>query len=169
MQTGEPKWFARLGFCTNDAGQAVAAGALARFAIRLFCRAAAFLWIRPFRAARSRSVVAIPRTSADAPSTLAFLRAVRSAERCARLRAWAARDFRIFFFAEAIFGTEDSNSENEHDSPFLSEPRKIGYQTCLSICAAVLAGGRAPLRFPFFPTARPGLDRNSASSRTGTV
>lgn len=113
-------------FCNNDAGQAVAAAALARFVIRLFCRAAAFLWIRPFRAARSSNVVAIPRTSADAPSTLAFLRAVRSAERCARLRAWAARDFRIFFFAEAIFGTEDSNSKNEHDSPFLSEPRKIG-------------------------------------------
>jgi hypothetical protein len=33
------------------------------------------------------------------------LSAVRSAERCARLRTVAARDFLMFFFADAIFGT----------------------------------------------------------------
>jgi hypothetical protein len=52
----------------------------------------------------------------------------------------------MFFFAEAMFGTEDSNSKNENDSPFLSEPRKIGYQMGLSISAGILAGARGPLR-----------------------
>ena len=33
------------------------------------------------------------------------MRAVRSAERCARLRTAAARDFRMFFSADLIFGT----------------------------------------------------------------
>ena len=125
-----------------------AAAAFSFFAMRLFCRAAAFLWMRPLRAERSRSVIATARTSADAPSTLAFLRAVRSAERCARLRAWAARDFRMFFFAEAIFGTGNSNSENGHDSPFLGEPRKIGSRTRLSIFVVVLAAATVPLSLP---------------------
>jgi hypothetical protein len=35
------------------------------------------------------------------------LRAVRKAERCARLRTVAARDLRMFFLAEAIFGTKE--------------------------------------------------------------
>jgi hypothetical protein len=38
---------------------------------------------------------------------LAFFNAVRSAERCARLRTVAARAFRMFFFADAMFGTGD--------------------------------------------------------------
>lgn len=42
--------------------------------------------------------------SGEAFSALAFLIAVRSVERWARLRTCAARDFRIFFFADAIFG-----------------------------------------------------------------
>jgi hypothetical protein len=37
---------------------------------------------------------------------LAFLSAVRSADRWARLRIVAERVFRIFFFADAIFGTK---------------------------------------------------------------
>jgi hypothetical protein len=36
---------------------------------------------------------------------------VRSAERCARLRTVAARVFRMFFFADAIFGTKTSDRE----------------------------------------------------------
>jgi hypothetical protein len=40
----------------------------------------------------------------------AFLSAVRSVERWARLRMAAARDFRMFFFAEAIFGTKLSRN-----------------------------------------------------------
>jgi hypothetical protein len=38
---------------------------------------------------------------------LAFLSAVRSAERWARFRTVAERVFRMFFFADAIFGTKD--------------------------------------------------------------
>src|SRR2546429_5316392 len=60
----------------------------------------------PFRAIRSSRVTAFARSSAVAPSVFAFLRAVRRAERCARFRTVAARDFRMFFFAEAIFGTK---------------------------------------------------------------
>ena len=41
----------------------------------------------------------------------AFLSAVRSAERCARLRTAAARDFRMFFFADSIFGTAKLSGE----------------------------------------------------------
>lgn len=62
--------------------------------------------MRPFRAARSSSLTAWSLASADAPGAFAFLSAVRSAERCARLRTVAARDLRMFFFAEAIFGTK---------------------------------------------------------------
>jgi hypothetical protein len=43
-------------------------------------------------------------SSAD-PADDARFSAVRSAERWARFRIAAARDFRMFFFAEAIFGT----------------------------------------------------------------
>src|SRR5665647_1269297 len=60
----------------------------------------------PFRAARSSSTTASVFTSGVASVATAFLSAVRSAERWARLRMAAARDFRMFFFAEAIFGTK---------------------------------------------------------------
>jgi hypothetical protein len=53
------------------------------------------------------------RSSAVAVGALAFLSAVRSAERWARLRAVAARDFRMFFFADAIFGTKVSKNSVE--------------------------------------------------------
>src|SRR5213078_3168071 len=66
-------------------------------AIVLLCRAALFLWIRPLRAARSRRTVASRRTSFDEPATMAFLSAVRSSARCARLRTSAARALRIAF------------------------------------------------------------------------
>ena len=39
-------------------------------------------------------------------ASFAFLSAVRRAERCARLRTVAARDLRMFFLADAIFGTK---------------------------------------------------------------
>src|SRR6476619_1214772 len=61
----------------------------------------------PLRAARSSSVTAVSFSAALASSEWAFFSAVRSVERWARLRAIAARDLRMFFFAEAIFGTND--------------------------------------------------------------
>lgn len=76
------------------------------FAMRLLWRAAAFLWISPLRAALSSSVTATATSSPGAVSTCAFLRAVRRAERWARFRAMAALDLRMFFFADAIFGTD---------------------------------------------------------------
>ena len=78
---------------------------LAAMAIRLLWRAAAFAWMRPLRAARSSRLTAFVRSSALAVGAFAFLSAVRSAERCARLRTVAALDFLMFFFADAIFGT----------------------------------------------------------------
>jgi hypothetical protein len=75
----------------------------AAFAILLLWRAAAFRWINPFRDARSSSFTAANLSSA-LPAD-ARLRAVRSADFWARLRMAAARDFRMFFFAEARFGT----------------------------------------------------------------
>jgi hypothetical protein len=45
------------------------------------------------------------RSAAEAEVARAFFNAERSVERCARLRAFAARDFRMFFSPEAIFGT----------------------------------------------------------------
>src|SRR5690348_12524219 len=77
-------------------------------AIRLLYRPAALRWMRPLRAARSSSLTAWSFTSAEAPGALAFLSAVRNVERWARFRALAARDFRRFFFADAILGTETS-------------------------------------------------------------
>ncbi len=74
------------------------------FAKWLFCRAAAFLWISPFRAARSSNLTAARRSSALAEGAFAFFNAVRNAERWARLRAVAARVLRIFFFADSMFG-----------------------------------------------------------------
>lgn len=73
------------------------------FASLLLWRAAAFRWISPFREARSSSFTAANFSSA-VPAD-ARLRAVRSADFWARLRTAAARDFRMFFFAEARFGT----------------------------------------------------------------
>src|SRR5204862_3047732 len=69
----------------------------------LLCRAAAFLWIKPLRAARSSSLTAAC-LSSGVPVD-ARLSAVRSADFWARLRTAAARDFRMFFFAEARLGT----------------------------------------------------------------
>ena len=63
------------------------------------------MWIRPLRAARSRRLTAASFSSDEAPAVRARLRAVRNAERCARLRTVAARDLRMFFFADAILGT----------------------------------------------------------------
>ena len=60
----------------------------------------------PLRAARSSSFAAASLTSAVASGAFAFFNAVRRAERCARLRTVAARDLRMFFFADAIFGTK---------------------------------------------------------------
>ena len=57
----------------------------------------------PFRAALSSSFTAANRS--PAVPVVARFSAVRSVERCALLRTPAARDFRMFFFAEAIFGT----------------------------------------------------------------
>jgi len=76
-----------------------------RLSLLLF-RAALLRWMSPLRAARSRSFAAASFTSVEAPGALAFLSAVRRAERCARLRTVAARDLRMFFLADAIFGTK---------------------------------------------------------------
>lgn len=84
----------------------------------LLFRAALFAWISPLRAARSSSRVAVSLASALAPGAFAFLSAVRNAERCARLRTVAARDLRMFFFADAIFGT--------NGTPKCSEIRVVG-------------------------------------------
>ena len=89
-------------FVVRGSPQAVATA----FVRWLFCRAARFLCTSPLRAARSSRLMAADRSSAVAVGALAFLSAVRSAERCARLRTVAARDFRMFFFADAIFGTK---------------------------------------------------------------
>ena len=61
----------------------------------------------PLREDRSSSFTARSFASAEAPGVFAFFNAVRSAERCARLRAVAARVFLMFFFADAMFGTDD--------------------------------------------------------------
>jgi hypothetical protein len=51
-------------------------------------------------------LVAASLTAGVASGALAFFSAVRSAERCARLRTVAARDLRMFFLADAMFGTK---------------------------------------------------------------
>src|SRR5947207_5235558 len=76
---------------------------LTALARRLLWRAAAFLWIKPLRDARSSNLTAAV-LSSGVPAD-ARLSAVRSADFCARLRMAAARDFRMFFLAEARFGT----------------------------------------------------------------
>ena len=80
-------------FACNAAGRYAAA----RLNLLLF-RAALFRWMSPLRAARSSNFAAVSLTSAVAPGAFAFFRAVRRAERCARLRAVAARDLRMFFW-----------------------------------------------------------------------
>src|SRR5688572_17473587 len=78
--------------------------------------------------------MAVDRSSAVAVGALAFLSAVRSAERCARLRTVAARDFRMFFFADAIFGTKktlrkirkDSRSSQTPNLPARASEVKLG-------------------------------------------
>src|SRR6185503_3181736 len=68
----------------------------------------------PFRAARSSRRDAARRTSSDAPGAFAFFMAVRSSERCARLRTAAACDLRRFFSAESILGTNDLQNSSEN-------------------------------------------------------
>ena len=86
-------------------------------------RAAVLRWIRPLRAARSSSLTAASLTSGEEPSPFAFLRAVRNAERCARLRTLAARDLRMFFFADAIFGTKMGLEDGA-----ICGPGKLGHE-----------------------------------------
>jgi len=76
------------------------------FAIDDFWRAALLRWTSPFRAARSRSCVALRFAAGVAAGSFASFRAVRSAARCDRLRAVAALVLRMFFFADAILGTD---------------------------------------------------------------
>ncbi len=91
-----------------------------------FCRAAAFLWISPFRAARSRSCVAFRRSTGDDSVVPAVFIAVRSAARCARLRTVAARVLRMFFFADAILGTDVTLSRwLVMDLPVRADPRAL--------------------------------------------
>jgi len=71
-----------------------------------FWRAAAFLWISPLRADRSSSCTAFMRSAGEASVDFATFMAVRSAARCDRLRAVAVRVLRMFFFADAILGTD---------------------------------------------------------------
>ena len=95
---------------------ALAVGMVLRFAQNrgavlasaLFRRAAVFRWMRPLRAARSRSFTAANFAALLAPGAAAFLTAVRNAARWARLRTVAARVLRMFFLADAIFGTNGS-------------------------------------------------------------
>ena len=61
--------------------------------------------MRPLRAARSSSFTAANFAALLAPGAAAFFTAVRKAARCARLRTVAARVLRMFFLADAIFGT----------------------------------------------------------------
>jgi hypothetical protein len=95
--------------CKNKTGAfgrpfGIIASYLPAFARRLLCRAAAFLWISPLREARSRSLTAAS-LSSGLPAEDARFSAVRRADFWARLRIAAARDFRMFFFAEARLGT----------------------------------------------------------------
>jgi hypothetical protein len=71
-----------------------------------FWRAAALRWISPFRAARSSSCVALSFSAGDDAPSFAVFSAVRSAARCDRLRAVAVLVLRMFFFADAILGTD---------------------------------------------------------------
>ncbi len=83
------------------------------FASDDLCRAAAFAWINPFRAERSRSCTAFAFSAGLAVPDLAVLSALRRVERCARLRAVATLVLRMFFFAEAILGTGPDSLQNE--------------------------------------------------------
>lgn len=88
------------------------------------CRPAALRWISPFRAARSSNWTARFLSAGDAASVLAFLRAVRRVERCARFRTAAARDLRRCLAAEAILGKGCSRTKKWRRI----EPRRIGWE-----------------------------------------
>src|SRR6476661_7876286 len=100
----------------------------------------------PLRAARSRRLTALVRSSALAVGASDFLRAVRSAERCARLRMAAARDFRMSFFAERMFGTI---------SPELADGGRTDGTPGTSVKYAGLAGGCQARAWLYTP---PGAD-----------
>src|SRR5258708_16941648 len=91
------------------------------FVIRLVGRAAVFLWISPLRAARSSRLVASSLTSAVASDALALFSTVRRLARCARLRMFAARDLRMFFFAESILGTSTLSKKRSRIAEFVKE------------------------------------------------
>src|SRR4030095_16804248 len=91
----------------------------------------------PLRAARSSRLTALRRSSAVAVGAFALLSAVRSADRCARLRTVAARAFRMFFFADAIFGTSGSPEFLNRGSKV--EPRTLPV-TSTDVKAAQLVG-----------------------------
>ena len=93
---------------TRGPSQQRPAGGYLGLAICDLLRAALFRWMRPLRAARSSREVADFFCSVVADGAFAFFSAVRNAERWARLRTAAARDFRMFFFADAILGTKGS-------------------------------------------------------------
>ena len=61
-------------------------------------------------------------SSAVAPLVLAFLSAVRRADRWARLRTVAARDLRMFFSAERIFGTNETPTKRGAENRVVLEP-----------------------------------------------
>src|SRR6185369_494054 len=69
--------------------------------------------------------MAADRSAGVAVGAFAFLSAVRRADRCARLRTVAARDFRMFFFADAIFGTKKL-SRNSIGVAFFANPQPTG-------------------------------------------
>src|SRR6476619_2987311 len=100
--------------------------------------------MRPLRAARSSSLVAASLEAGGAWGSLAFLSAVRRAERCARLRTVAARDLRMFFLAEAIFGTYRSRKKGKSrysrtyfasSETYGSAPRKSRRHKALTLSA----------------------------------
>ena len=63
---------------------------------------------------------------AVAPGAAAFLTAVRRAARCARLRTVAARVLRMFFLADAIFGTKTS-LQNSMERRYSGEGLKLEF------------------------------------------
>ena len=71
-------------------------------------RAALLRWMSPLPRRPVEEAGGRPSSQQEdvAAADLALLSAVRSDARCARLRTAAARDLRMFFFADAIFGTK---------------------------------------------------------------
>lgn len=90
-------------------------GAYFCFATLDLWRAAVLRWMSPFRAARSRRLTADFFSAGVDAGDCARLRAVRSAARWARFRTDAARDFLMFFFADAIRGKSRVPGEVERD------------------------------------------------------